>query len=305
MLNTNEARIETCTFCNYSCIFCPHNTAFTRKKEVMEYSLFENILKKLKKEAPQISTITLSGFGEAFIDPSIMRKITLCKNMNYKVHVLTNGSLLNKKIIDELFELEIVDIRISLHSLDPVIYKKLTNANHVKFLRVIDNINYIIENKNKTKIVLTFEIMDGINDNEVNSIIENFSRRVDLLEIWTPHNWVDAFEFRKGRTIIPTCRRPWNGPLQIQVDGTINMCCFDYNGKLLLGDFTKNSLDEIFNGQYFKTLKRLHKKGHLEMSIFICKNCDQRKDQSTAIIYNSKFKKEDRLYRTSTNYRKV
>lgn len=305
MLNTNEARIETCTFCNYSCVFCLQNTRrFKRKKEIMSLEDYKYILLKLKNEAPHITDITISGFGEAFLDNTLMRKIEFTKDNKFDVHIVTNGSFLSDGIIDELIELNIADIRISLHSINSNNYRKLTNANRGLHAQVMRSIEYIIRNKNTTRLIITVECVD-INKDEIRDIIKYYNDRIDLLEIWTPHNWVDAFKYREGDIIRETCGRPISSPLQIQVNGTINMCCFDYNGLLLLGDFKTQTLKEIFSIDPYRSLKIAHDSGNFEGTNFICRNCDQRKNQTNAIIYNSKYSVADRLFRTSTNYSKV
>lgn len=305
MLNTKEVRIETCTYCNYSCIFCPQNTKlFTRRKTIMSFEMYKFILDKINKEAPQINETTISGFGESFLDKTLLQKIKYSREKGYKVHVVTNGSFLSDGIIDELIELSVSDIRISLHSMKYKNYEKITNANKGLHSKVMRAIEYITSKERKTKIILTFEKIN-INEDEIPSIINYYNDRVDLLEIWTPHNWVNVFSYRNGPIVRSTCYRPWNSPIQIQVDGTINMCCFDFNGQLLLGDFKIQTLEEIFNSEFYLDLKKCHENGTLENSNFVCKDCDQRKDQSMAIIYNSKFSPEDRLNRTSTNYTKV
>jgi len=305
MLNTNEVRIETNTECMYACVFCPHSTKFIRKQEQMSIDTFKFIIDKIKKELPNITDITISGFGEAFhvSDWTILDKIRYGKDSGYKVHTLSNGYYLSYPKVDELIEIGVEDIRISLHSIEYESYRKITKAPLYQFNNVMWNIKYIIE-ETDMNLILTFDIIPGINDNEIEQIKNRYDK-VATIEIWKPHNWVDTYNFRKGEIIKNTCGRPWNSPYQIQVDGTVNMCCFDYNGKLLLGDFLNQTMKEIFNDNVFLDLKKHHKNGTLEQTNYICKNCDQRKDQTDIIIYNNKFKKNDRLNRTSTNYAKI
>jgi radical SAM protein with 4Fe4S-binding SPASM domain len=94
--------------------------------------------------------------------------------------------------------------------------------------------------------------------------------------------------------------------LQIQVDGTVNMCCFDFEGKLLLGDLKTQSLEEIFSSTEYIKIKEMHETGALQFSNLICANCDQIRDcGKDIVIYNNKFSKEERIGKTSTNYRSV
>jgi len=303
MLNTNEVRIETCTKCFYSCIFCPHSTKFNRKKEEMTLEKFKFIVDKIKKELPNITDITISGFGEAFLDDKIFEKIKYAKESGFKIHTLSNGYYLFYPKVDILNEIGVEDIRISLHSIIYEPYHKITKAPLYQFRQVLWNIDYIIKETN-INLVLTFDIIPGINDNQIDLIKEKYDNHATI-EIWKPHNWVNAFKFRKGDIFKPTCGRPWNSPYQIQVDGTVNMCCFDYNGKLLLGNFLNQTMKEIFHDKPYLDLKKHHKNNTLDQTNYICKDCDQRKEQSDIIIYNNKFKSEERINKTSTNYKKV
>ncbi|MCF8019817.1 MAG: radical SAM protein [Vallitaleaceae bacterium] len=303
MLNTNEVRIETCTKCNYSCIFCPHSTKFKRKKEIMTLKKFCFIVDKIKKELSNITDLTISGFGEAFLDNTIIDKIRYAKELGFKIHILSNGSYLFYLVVDQLNEIGVEDIRISLHSIYNEAYKKLTKASKQQHKNVLQNIEYIIE-KTDINLILTFEIIPGINDDQIEKIKEKYSDCATI-EMWKPHNWVDVYKFRKGYATKSTCGRPWNSPYQIQVDGTVNMCCFDYNGELLLGNFLTQSMENIFNSADFLKLRKHHENGILNDSEYICKDCDQRKNQSDIIIYNNKFDVKNRLNRTSTTYAKI
>lgn len=302
MLNTNEVRIETCTKCMYSCIFCPRDT-FTRKKEIMSLDTYCFILDKIKKELPDITSITISGFGEAFLDDTLLEKIKYTRESGYKIHIVSNGYYITPSVIHFLTDIGVENIRISLHSIKHKVYQKLTRTPSSYFYRVIQNIDNIIE-KSDMPLILTFEIFPGINDDQIEQIKKRYDDKA-VIEIWHPHNWISTYKYREGPIIRSTCGRPWNSPYQLQVDGTLNMCCFDYNGDLLLGNFLEQSMEEILNGDAFLDLKKHHENGTLEQTEYICKNCDQRKSQEDIIIFNNKFESKNRLDRTSTNYAKI
>jgi radical SAM protein with 4Fe4S-binding SPASM domain len=122
--------------------------------------------------------------------------------------------------------------------------------------------------------------------------------------VWRPHNWVDGRDYRAvQQEKLKTCGRPFKTPLQVQVDGTVNMCCFDFDGKLLLGDLKDQTLKEIFQSDMYKKIVECHTTGKYENSGLICKNCDQRNvDKSDVMVYNSKFAIEERVKKVSTTY---
>jgi hypothetical protein len=87
------------------------------------------------------------------------------------------------------------------------------------------------------------------------------------------------------------------------VDGTVNMCCFDFDGKLLLGDLKKQTLEETFGSLAFKKILRHHTSGDYKGSGLICENCDQRNMEKTeSMIYNSKYDIQERVKKVSTTY---
>jgi len=303
MTNTTEARIETSTVCNYRCNFCPHGLGlFKRKQEVMSQDLFEFIVNKIKIEAPQITDITISGFGEAFTDKNIDRKMLYAKQMGYNIHILTNGSLLDNEMLDFILKsIKPLDLRFSLHTINPATYSKMTGSTYSDYHTVINNINYAIRETENTRIIITAVIIDA-NKEEWHQLVKEYKDKIDLVEVWKPHNWLDILHYRQCEKTKKTCGRPFNGPLQIQVDGTVNMCCFDINNQLLLGDLKEQNLEEIFSSEPYISIRKHHQEGTIMQSDLPCKFCDQLCDYKEAVVFNSKFSPDARLNKTSTRY---
>jgi hypothetical protein len=203
--------------------------------------------------------------------------------------------------LDELIELGVADIRYSLHTLDSDIYKKITQTN--KHTHVLKMIQYSYEKTlgMDTRIIVTGEIIEE-NEHEVEAL-KNF-KYADTIELWKPHNWTDWGDLRPIKKKKASCGRPINGPLQIQVDGTVNMCCFDYNGKLLLGDLKTQSLQEIFNAPEYLDLRMHHENGTLDQTNYICKNCDQRNEDNGEFLVFSNAG-DERVGKLSTTYKSL
>jgi wyosine [tRNA(Phe)-imidazoG37] synthetase (radical SAM superfamily) len=300
----NEIRFETTTKCNYNCIICPRER-FIRKKETMPLEQFKRLLEKVLNNTNQYDTVTFSGFGEPLLDPTLDEKIRFVKEKNLHALILSNGSLLTVKRFDELEQLGVKSIRISFYGMTPQSYSQIHGISDLsRFEKIKETITKIAETRQSTEIILTYNIVEGINSEDTQKWIDYWKDRVDLIEVWKPHNWVDGRTCRQVQDEkLKTCGRPWNTPLQIQVDGTVNMCCFDYNGKLLLGDLNTQTLDQIFLSDNFKKILHCHETGNFEGSGLICKDCDQRNAiKSDVMIYNSKFRIEDRVGKVSTTY---
>lgn len=275
----NEARVELSTLCNHNCLFCTHDL-LTRKKEVMSNETFILVMSEIKKEK-SIDQITLSGFGESFTDSNVLDRIAVTKSLGYKVNILSNGTLLTPSIIDSLVELKVDSLRISVHTANPIDYARITGTDDSMFYTLMENLEYIAENKGDMKFTITNVLED---EDDMNNIIEYFEELCDNLEIWRPHNWGDKLDYRQSDWSKKTCGRLSRGPLQVMADGTVNTCCFDYDGRLTIGDLTLQTIDEIFTSEEYLKIKKMHDSG--EFDDIICKNCDQRIEYD-GLIYSS------------------
>lgn len=305
----NDMRFEITTECNYNCVICPRDK-ITRKIETMDLGLFKKLFDKIGQEIAQYDTLTFPGMGEPLLDRTLDKKIEYTKKQkrNLSILILTNGSLLTPRRFKELENLGVTSIRVSFYGNDPVSYSKVHGVRNKRlFSKVRDNLVKISQIKFSTKLLFTFNVVDGSNEDSVEEWIEFWNDKVDLIEVWRPHNWVDGRNYRIIQNEkVKTCGRPFRGPLQVQVDGTVNMCCFDFDGKLTLGDLKTQSLKEIFSSPLYKKIVERHTSGDFKKNGLICKNCDQRnKDKSDVMIYNSMFDINERIKQLSTTYIKV
>lgn len=310
MIPTNsDMRFEVSTHCNYKCIICPHHK-LTRKKEIMSLELFKLLFDKINAETDQYSTITFPGMGEPTMDNTLMDKIAYAKSQRPELDVtfITNASTLTSQRFLQYQDLGVTSVRVSFYGNSAESYQKIMGvANSNMFDKVKSNLEEICRIKTKTRLLLTMNVVDKDHDVVPQEWIDHWRDRADLIEVWAPHNWVFAKKFRKiQQEQMKTCGRPFEGPLQIQVDGTVNMCCFDYDGHLTLGDLKTHSLAEIFSSPMFQKIVECHTTGDFEGSGLICSDCDQRNaDKSDVMVYNSKFDIRERVKQLSTTYAQV
>jgi len=302
-----EIRFETTNKCNYNCLICPRET-LTRKRETMSYGMFKSLLDKILKETDQYKVCTFSGFGEPFLDPTFFKKIEYSRKKRLSVLMLTNASLLTLEKFKKLDKVGVTSVRVSFYGNTPKVYNKIHNVKKKdSFKKIRDCLTQISEIKERTKLIMTYNVEEGVNHKDMGAWIDYWKDKADLLEVWKPHNWVDGRNYRKIQVQKKkTCGRPWKTPLQVQVDGTINMCCFDYDGKLLLGDLKKQSLKEIFDSEMTNKIRKCHTTGKFKGSGLICENCDQRNvSKKGVMIYNSKFDIAERIKEVSTTYSSI
>ena len=304
---SNDLRIETTTKCNYKCVICPREK-LTRKKETMSFALFKSLIDKITSQTGQYTTLTFPGMGEPLLDETLDEKIAYARKKELEVLILTNGSLLTQERFKKYEDLGVASVRVSFYGNAPKNYAKVHGVKKIDiYYEIRESLTRICKSKNRTKLLLTFNIVDGSNDSCVQGWIDYWKDKADLIEVWRPHNWVDGRSYRPVQARkLKTCGRPFKGPLQVQVDGTVNMCCFDFDGKLTIGDLKTQGLKEIFDSPLYNKIKSCHETGEYAGSELICASCDQRNaDKSDVMIYDSKFDIKERVNMISTTYKKV
>lgn len=305
----DDMRFELTTKCDYNCVICPREL-LTRKKETMSLDLFKLLFDKIVAETDQYKALSIPGMGEPLLDETLGGKIEYAKSVRpgLDVLILTNGSLMTAERFKQLESIGVTSMRVSIYGNDPDSYCRVHGVkDRGMFERVRSNILDCMKARTTTKILLTLNVLEGYNDGIVKDWIAYWEDKVDLIEVWRPHNWGASKHYRTvQQEKLKTCGRPFTGPLQVQVDGTINMCCFDFDGKLTIGDLKTQNLEEIFSSQAYHRIADCHESGDFEGAGLICETCDQRnKDKSDVMIYDSKFDIEQRVKMTSTTYTKV
>ena len=128
------------------------------------------------------------------------------------------------------------------------------------------------------------------NEQDTVTFQEYWEPRADAIEIWKPHNFGDGRDYRQRFEEVSmktTCGRPENGPLQIQWNGEVIPCCYDYNNKIVLGNAFEQPVLEILNNQKYNLLRLAH--GEKKFSLFpYCNQCDQLLAHADALVYTNR-----------------
>jgi len=172
---TNLLQLRPTSICNLNCVFCSTDAGKFSKYHVTEYMVekdyFIDWLKEVIKFKGRIHAF-LDSVGEIFTHPKILDIISEISQLDgiESVAIETNGSLLDEEKIDELKELKISRINLSLHALDEELNKKLVGCEEFSTERMIELIRYIA--KSNIDLTLTPVWVPGLNDEEIPRIIE-------------------------------------------------------------------------------------------------------------------------------------
>lgn len=131
--------IEITGECNERCVHCyiPHEN----KINTMDTALFYNILEQCKKM--NVLHLTISG-GEPMLHKDFISFLKRCKEYNFSVNVLSNLTLLNEEILEEMKRNPLLGVQVSLYSMNAHIHDTITCVKG-SFKRTKDAILKLIE----------------------------------------------------------------------------------------------------------------------------------------------------------------
>jgi len=250
-----------------------------------------NAFTKLVDQALDLgaATISLFGYGEPLLDPTLASKVEYVTYNGASTYLTSNGSHLDRVFSEVLLKGGLSHIRFSVHGIKKSTYETV----HPPLLweNVIMNIEEFLNVREGGKYPCTVSVsVIPMHDEKVQEIVEFWDKYpIDYLEIWTPHNWGAALKLREisaapSRKL--TCGRPFNGPVQIQSNGDVIPCCFDFNNEMVMGNALHTHLYEILIGKPYEWLRVRHRLGHHTM---VCADCDQlNKDQDNVLLYSSR-----------------
>lgn len=174
--NTSTLEIKPNTGCNADCIFCSVDINKRTNDIVIEKDYLVQETNKLiayKTENAKTNTkidLALNCHGDITIYQDLVGLVKdLRQNPNVgKIYIITNGILLNKKLIDNLIDAGLTRFHISIHSLDN---EKAQKYLGVKFDndKLIENIKYV---SRKVDIYLTPVYLPGLNDEDIKEILK-------------------------------------------------------------------------------------------------------------------------------------
>lgn len=141
--------------CTFRCRFCTNHAVnesgkvkigYQQPIKDMSLETFQNIIDKFDKAM----VATFCGVGEPFLNAHLLNMISIAKKKHMITEVVTNGSLLSNKLIDEIFKVGLNRISISLNESNNERHYHIVNTNKDFFPEIIKNIKNLVEIK-KTK----------------------------------------------------------------------------------------------------------------------------------------------------------
>lgn len=272
--------IGTTNLCNAACIMCPHSKL--KKMGTMDMKLYKKIIDNCKKL--NIKTITLSFFGEPFLDKGLIEKIKYAKEKGMNVSFYSNASLLTEELAIKVVDSGLDSITISFDGYSKETYEKIRK--NLKFDVVKKNILNLIETRRRMKrknpsINLVLVELEE-NKREIKQFYSEWNKKVDSINIINMRNWAndiqkegtkESFHFNKKIKRKP-CALIWK-KMVVDWNGDVVLCCDDWNHSTILGNLKKQTIEEIWKGEKLRKIREAHVKEEF-WKVPLCSGCNKK-----------------------------
>ena len=283
-----EVRYEVTDNCNASCIMCPRDKhEHGREHGIMDQAQYEKSIDEVVALGAQ--KIVLTGFGEPMLDKRLEDKVAYASSKGLSTYFITNGSALTPRRSVKLLEAGLSEMRVSFYGMRPETYNAVMQG--LDFNRTLKGVLEFLrlreEMKATTRVQISYLELPE-NKSDTDAFREFWVPKVDAVEIWKPHNFGDGRDYRNRVPDQKTsCGRPENGPLQIQWNGEVIPCCYDYNNQVILGNAFEQPVLDILNGVKYRLLRHAHRLKQFGMFPY-CDQCDQLLPHADALVYTNR-----------------
>jgi len=260
----------------------------TRPQGFMDYELYKRAIDELVAQNSEYINnrlVWLHHFGESLLHPRFGDFIRYASSKGVRTGLSINPLLLSDQVIDDLLRAELFLLTISLDGHDDESFYKIRGVknsyklSHSRLLRFLDR---KVKEESGTKVIVSM-IDFKMNEESMYRMASYWDRRegVDLFlakefSTWDgnaedvhalPHNCVCQFADKSA----VTCTLPWE-VMTIAWNGDVLPCCYDYNGRYVLGNMGEQPLADIWNGDKLQSLRKEFIENKVENEL--CKNCD-------------------------------
>ena len=218
--------------------------------------------------------------NERKIYKNLHKKIKLLKDAGIKeVTMATNVQLLDKKRIYQYLDAGLDDIMVSIDGITKDTFEKIRV--NLDYETVVQNSLNLIKIRDQKRLPLIIRlrmiIMDS-NQHEVQDWISFWKDKVgpnDQVYAKTAHTWGNQLNRETDESIKAYAHKPCIAPFSsmiIHTNGTVPMCSIDYSSKVKIGDFSKDSIEKIWNDGPMMNIRKLHANSRRN-EIALCQGC--------------------------------
>jgi radical SAM protein with 4Fe4S-binding SPASM domain len=284
--------IEPTTSCNLRCPECPSGLrSFTRPTGMLDKALFESTIDQLSST---LSYLTFYFQGEPYLHRDFLSMVEYASRQGIYTATSTNGHFLTDEVARATVASSLDRLIISIDGTTQDTYSSYRVGGSLE--KVIEGTENVLRWRKKLKsrtpqIVFQFLVVKP-NEHQIPDVYQLAnSLGVDRVLLKT----AQIYDYQYGSDLIPSvekysrykkvageyvlknrleneCWKMWHSCV-VTWDGKVVPCCFDKDAKFVMGDLTKSTIKEIWNGKHYRTFRASLLKSRSEIEI--CRNCSE------------------------------
>ena len=270
-----QIQVETTNVCNADCVFCEYGK-MSRPKGTMSMEMFRRIVDETAT-LPLVDHFTITGLGEPLLDRFLLDRIRYIRKVlpEIQLDIYTNGSFLRPAMTDSLIAAGLTTLYVSLNAVS--VEKRWEVMKLHDFEEVMGYVRYAIAASHRsghTQVIVKGIISKDLMENgDQEKFIDTFggpSYMGGNAFLHLEGNWAGAVWPMRAVMKQP-CSRALNQIMILQ-DGRVSLCCFDGDGREILGDLNFQTIREVFNGPKATGIRLAHSEGRRN-EIALCAGC--------------------------------
>lgn len=244
--------------CHLRCGFCP-NRLRLRPRGTLDPALFRRVVDETVSTALEYH---LDMMGEPLLHPGLAGMLEHAGRRGARVVLYTNLAVCHDAVMRTLALSSLDRIFVNLCTVDRQDYRTLYGRDGLG--QVLRNLSLLREVRGpspRPRVVVSWLLLRGLPPEDLPA---------DEVQVHRPHDWLGTSGLETGDPprppALPRCTRPW-ASASILWDGRIATCCYDHQGRRILGDLRTATLREVWNSPEMREFRRRHR------SLEPCRGC--------------------------------
>ena len=277
--------------CNFTCEYCFHavprkERGFVSDWPIMKVDLYKKCIDELARFDEPLKVLRFVGMGEPLLHKNIAEMVAyaVSRNVALRVELLTNGSLLTRQMSDRLIAAGLSRLVVSLQGISKDKYRRISKV-EIDFENFVANIEYFYRQKTGTHVyikIVDYALDETDTEQKFYEIFGNLCDSIAIENAVPIMPGVDyekvlktsggnATQFGLPLSSIQVCPQPFF-TMQINPDGKV-VPCYQISYPAIMGDANHQTLQEIWNGDAYRSLRRAMLNGRSTAND-VCAGCN-------------------------------
>ena len=290
-------QLQTINACQAACTMCPYPSyAKVFQRGRMDDALFEKVVAEIAAR-PESRAFVPMLQNEPLLDRKLFERIARFRELTggrVAVELVTNGALLTERAIQQIADVRLDVLDISIDALTKETYERIRIG--LDFDEVVAGVERALDARLPHTSIFVRLVRQRDNMHEVREFARRWKARGAGVFIYSAHDRAGSVEQFDARIRMPerslpvlqrverTASRLWFGHCPIPFamtsilhDGQMLMCVHDWGRKVVLGNVRDATIAELWNGERMREVRRLISERRYD-EIDACRDCSLVKD---------------------------